>query len=96
MSLYCTCIVAPDQEKVEALVDKGGNTSKALSQILDTAYNLEFNERTSTSAVRIFVERIKQAFQVGADSFVCVLVGKRLHIVHTVDTLICEPIWDRP
>ncbi len=92
MSLYCTYIVAPDQEKVEAPVDKGGNTSKALSQILDTAYNLEFNERTSTSAVRIFVERIKQAFQVGA----CVLVGKRLHIVHTVDTLICEPIWDRP
>ncbi len=39
-------------------------TSKALTQILDTAYNLEFNERTSTSAVRIFVERIKQAFQV--------------------------------
>ena len=40
-----------------------GETSEALSQILDTAYNLEFNERTSTSAVRIFVERIKQAFQ---------------------------------
>ena len=38
--------------------------SQALSQILDTAYNLEFNERTSTSAVRLFVERIKQAFQV--------------------------------
>ena len=43
--------------------EDGGETSKALSQILDTAYNLEFSERTSTSAVRIFVERIKQAFQ---------------------------------
>ena len=43
--------------------EDGGETSRALSQILDTAYNLEFNERTSTSAVRIFVERIKQAFQ---------------------------------
>ena len=42
----------------------GGDTTRALSQILDTAYNLEFNERTSTSAVRLFVERIKQAFQV--------------------------------
>ncbi len=40
-----------------------GDSSRALSQILDTAYNLEFNERTSTSAVRLFVERIKQAFQ---------------------------------
>ena len=40
-----------------------GESSRALSQILDTAYNLEFNERTSTSAVRLFVERIKQAFQ---------------------------------
>jgi hypothetical protein len=44
--------------------DVGGDTSKALSQILDTAYNLEFNERTSTSAVRLLVERIKQAFGV--------------------------------
>jgi len=52
-------------EKLEerASGEVSGETSQALSQILDTAYNLEFNERTSTSAVRIFVERIKQAFQ---------------------------------
>ncbi len=42
----------------------GGETTRALSQILDTAYNLEFNERTSTSAVRLLVERLRQAFQV--------------------------------
>ena len=54
-------------EKLEgssSLSEESGETSRALSQILDTAYNLEFNERTSTSAVRLFVERIKQAFQV--------------------------------
>ena len=45
-------------------VGDGGDTSRALSQILDTAYNLEFNERTSTSAVRLLVERVKQAFNV--------------------------------
>lgn len=52
-------------EKLEDSVsgDLAQDTSQALSQILDTAYNLEFNERTSTSAVRLFVERIKQAFQ---------------------------------
>lgn len=53
-------------EKLEgssSLSEESGETSRALSQILDTAYNLEFNERTSTSAVRLFVERIKQTFQ---------------------------------
>ena len=48
----------------------GGETTRALSQILDTAYNLEFNERTSTSAVRLLVERLRQAFQV------CVWMGR--------------------
>lgn len=53
-------------EKLEDRTAAGeytGESSRALSQILDTAYNLEFNERTSTSAVRLFMERIKQAFQ---------------------------------
>ena len=45
-------------------VDDTGESSRALSQIIDAAYTLEFSERTSTSAVRLLVERLKQAFQV--------------------------------
>ena len=37
-------------------------SSRALKHILDSAYTLEFNERTSTSAVRLFLERLKQTF----------------------------------
>ena len=37
-------------------------SSQALQHILDSAYSLEFNERTSTSAVRLFLERVKQTF----------------------------------
>ncbi|KAL5474914.1 hypothetical protein EMCRGX_G026941 [Ephydatia muelleri] len=44
-------------------VDDTGESSRALSQIIDAAYTLEFSERTSTSAVRLLVERLKQAFQ---------------------------------
>ena len=39
-----------------------GDSSRALRQILDSAYTLEFNERTSTSTVRLFLERIKSTF----------------------------------
>ena len=39
-----------------------GESSQALQHILDSAYSLEFNERTSTSAVRLFLERVKQTF----------------------------------
>ncbi len=39
-----------------------GESSRALKHILDSAYTLEFNERTSTSTVRLFMERIKQQF----------------------------------
>ena len=39
-----------------------GESSRALKHILDSAYTLEFNERTSTSAVRLFLERLKQQF----------------------------------
>ena len=39
-----------------------GESSRALKHILDSAYTLEFNERTSTSAVRLFLERLKQTF----------------------------------
>lgn len=66
--VYCmacsTLNVAHLAADLSMSMDGGGETTRALSQILDTAYNLEFNERTSTSAVRLFVERIKQAFQV--------------------------------
>ena len=49
--------VGPEQV---TLSDK--TSSKALRQILDSAYALEFSERTSTSAVRLFLERVKQTF----------------------------------
>ena len=39
-----------------------GESSRALKHILDSAYTLEFNERTSTSTVRLFLERLKQQF----------------------------------
>jgi len=39
------------------------DTSRALKQILDAAYSLEFTERTSASAVRLFFERLKQTFR---------------------------------
>lgn len=39
-----------------------GDSSRALQHILDSAYALEFSERTSTSAVRLFLERVKQTF----------------------------------
>ena len=38
------------------------DTSRALKQILDAAYSLEFTERTSASAVRLFFKRLKQSF----------------------------------
>ena len=63
LSTKCGCSL-PLSLPASDIPDVGGDTSKALSQILDTAYNLEFNERTSTSAVRLLVERIKQAFGV--------------------------------
>ena len=55
-------------------VDDTGDAVRALSQIIDAAYTLEFSERTSTSAVRLLVERFKQAFQVCACVCVCVCV----------------------
>ena len=39
------------------------DTSRALKQILDAAYSLEFTERTSASTVRLFFERLKQSFR---------------------------------
>ena len=47
-------------EQVMFVGDK--TSSEALRQILDSAYTLEFSERTSTSAVRLFLERLKQTF----------------------------------
>ena len=76
-------------EKLEgssSLSEESGETSRALSQILDTAYNLEFNERTSTSAVRLFVERIKQTFQVHLHLHVCMHVHVQWN-PSNVDTL---------
>ena len=39
------------------------DTSRALKQILDAAYLLEFTEWTSASTVRLFFERLKQSFR---------------------------------
>ena len=39
------------------------DTSRALKQILDAAYSLEFIERTSASAVQLFFELLKQTFR---------------------------------
>ena len=47
-------------EGADAQID---DTSRALKQILDAAYSLEFTERTSASAVRLFFERLKQSFR---------------------------------
>lgn len=47
-------------EGVDVQID---DTSRALKQILDAAYSLEFTERTSASAVRLFFERLKQSFR---------------------------------
>ena len=39
------------------------DTSEALKQIIDAAYALEFHERNSFSAVRLFFERMRQNFR---------------------------------
>ena len=44
------------------VVTNDQTSSQALRQILDSAYALEFSERTSTSAVRLFLERVKHTF----------------------------------
>jgi receptor-interacting serine/threonine-protein kinase 5 len=56
--------VIENLEEGAHIIDSGDddNSSKALQHILDSAYSLEFNERTSTSAVRLFLERVKQTF----------------------------------
>lgn len=49
-------------EGLESGDSEEGYSSRALQHILDSAYTLEFSERTSTSAVRLFLERVKQTF----------------------------------